>query len=68
MFCNSKTISKLFTDECWKLVLAESAHEIAMEKAVEDVCVLIKDTWTYMDRYGEAQLEVYLACQYYLTG
>lgn len=49
-------------------MLAESVHEIAMEKAVEDVCVLIKDTWTYIHRYGEVQLEVYIACQYYLTG
>lgn len=49
VFCNSKIISKLFNDECWKLVLAESVHEIVMEKAGEDVWALFKAAWTYID-------------------
>lgn len=64
MFRNSKTVSKPFLDECWKLVLAESVCEIAMQAAVEDVCVAIKDTRTYTHWCGGAQLEPYIACQY----
>lgn len=33
-----------------------------MEKTVEGVFVLIKDTWTDTDRCGETQLEDYVAC------
>lgn len=46
IFCNSKIISELLNDECWKLVLAESVHEIATEKAGEDVWALFEATWT----------------------
>lgn len=58
MFHNSKTISKPFPDKNWKLVLADSVGEIAMERAAEGGLCPFKDTWTHRDGSGEAQLEV----------
>lgn len=45
-FAVVKLSQNFLNDECWKLVLAESMHEIAMEKAWEDIWVLIKAVWT----------------------